>query len=87
MTLLIHGFSKHNALAKQLQKQGFYLSFGKAILAKKEVLNDLDLTKIFLETDDADIAIETVYAHTAKALRISVEELKKQLTKNFKNIF
>ena len=87
ITMIIHGFSKSNALAKQLQKHGFYLSFGKHILKHPEMLKDLDLTKIFLETDDDAISIETIYAKVSTQLAISLEVLQKQITNNFTKIF
>jgi TatD DNase family protein len=87
IVMIIHGFSKSNALAKQLQKHGFYLSFGKHILKHPEILKDLTIAKIFLETDDAAIRIDTIYDKVSKVLNISKKQLEKQLTENFKNIF
>jgi TatD DNase family protein len=85
--MIIHGFSKSNALAKQLQKHGFYLSFGIHMLKHPDILADLTITKIFLETDDAAIKIDTIYNETSKVLNITTEQLEKQLIKNFKNVF
>ena len=84
--MIIHGFTKNNKLAKQLQNQGFYLSFGKQLLKNDTLLTGIDMSKLFFETDDALVDIKTIYKAAAKQLNVSLPKLKKQVYKNFKAV-
>jgi len=84
--MIIHGFTKNNKLSKQLQNQGFYLSFGKQLLKNKMLLTGIDISKLFFETDDALVDIKTIYKAAAKQLNVSLPKLKKQVYKNFKAV-
>jgi len=66
--MIIHGFTKNNQLAKQLQKQGFYLSYGTIILKNNTLLNELDTSKLFFETDDDLVDIKDIYKAASKQL-------------------
>lgn len=88
---IVHGYNNNLQIALQLLKNGFYLSFGKALL-----LNDSNAQKVFmitdpahyfLETDDATISIRTIFTKAAELKKINVEELKKEVMSNFKRIF
>lgn len=88
--MILHGFSKNGQLAKQLLDNGFYLSFGKYLLRNPElsdVLKQVPADRFFLETDTIEEGIEEVYEKGAKALGITVEELKTIISTNFKSIF
>lgn len=86
---IIHGFNKSEQLALQLLNRGFYLSFGKALLNNEKVqetFKKIPLDCIFLETDDADIAIEQIYLKAASIKQITSETLKERINLNFKKI-
>ncbi|WP_113638278.1 TatD family hydrolase [Nubsella zeaxanthinifaciens] len=86
--LIIHGFAKKKELAVQLINQGFYLSFGAAVLTSEAVaatLQQLD-APFFLETDDAQVDIEAIYTKVAELKKITVDELKDVIFANWKNI-
>ncbi len=86
--LIIHGFAKKKELAVQLINQGFYLSFGAAVLTSEALaatLQQLD-APFFLETDDAQIDIEAIYTKVAELKKITVDELKDVIFANWKNI-
>lgn len=86
--LIIHGFAKKKELAVQLINQGFYLSFGAAVLTSEAVaatLQQLD-APFFLETDDAQVDIEAIYTKVAELKKITVNELKDVIFANWKNI-
>lgn len=85
--MIIHGFSKNVILGKQLQKHGFYLSYGKHILNNSNLLQGISPKMLFLETDAADVTIQTIYANVSKQLNVSLPALKKEIVANFKTIF
>lgn len=89
---IIHGYNAKPSIAKQLIKHGFYLSFGKALLAEnsnaQQSLLSLPLERLFLETDTAnDISIGAIYAAAAKIAEIDVSTLKQQILANFQRVF
>jgi TatD DNase family protein len=88
--MVIHGFSKNAQVAKQLLDNGFYLSFGKYLLRNPElsdVLANVPHDRFLLETDMIEETIFDVYAKAALARNVNMEELKINVSKNFKNIF
>lgn len=89
---IIHGFNKKIDLAKQLLDKGFYLSFGASVMNEKnkssEVLRGVDISKIFLETDDQkEYGIKEIYKRVSEVKEIPLEVLKGQIEKNFKTVF
>ena len=83
--LIIHGFNKKKAIADEMLKHGFYLSFGKSVLhnlSLQTTLKEIPLEKIFLETDNADFDIAELYQKVAEIKEISVEGVQKVITKN-----
>ena len=87
--VVFHGFNKSKELALQIINAGYYLSFGKALQQPhlQEVLKALPLETIFLETDDADVSIASIYELTAKVFSIDELSLSLQLYKNAKHFF
>ena len=88
--MIIHGFSKNIQTANQLLKAGFYLSFGKYLMQKpdlQQVLEQIPLDKIFLETDSSDYNIEDVYAKAANYKNIDILNLKTHIQSNFDKVF
>ena len=88
---IVHGFNSNLQIAKELIKNGLYLSFGKALLNEGsnaiKVLPEIPINTIFLETDDSDIDIGTIYNSAASVLSIEEEELGKIIENNFNKIF
>lgn len=86
--MLIHGFNKNEALGRQLLQQGFMLSFGKPMLnaasGAAKLMQTID--QFFLETDDSDSTIESLYAAAAILKKCSVDELKARIFANFKKL-
>lgn len=85
--LIIHGFCKSKELAQSLISNGFYLSFGSALLKNEKLQNTfktLDKRYLFLETDDKpNVQISEVYLK-AQELVLGID---KQIQENFKNVF
>ena len=88
--MIIHGFSKNEIIAKQLLKNGFYLSFGKYLLDNsnlKSVFQSVANDKFFLETDSPNYTIEAIYNAAAQFKSIDLLTLQTQINSNFNSIF
>lgn len=77
---LIHGFRGKAPLANQLLRQGFYLSFG--YYFQPEAARAAWPERLFLETDEASVPIQAVYARVAEALAIDLQALCDQIQRN-----
>lgn len=88
--MIVHGFSKNMATAKQLLDNGFYLSFGKYLLRNPElesVFKSVPDNRFFLETDTVGESISEVYALAAKYRNITVGQLEQIIANNFTTVF
>lgn len=89
--MIVHGFNSKKEIALQLLKSGCYFSFGKALFQEtsnaSSVISFIPLDKLFLETDNSDFSIESIYEKAGKIIQVEVEELKKIISTNFKNVF
>lgn len=89
--VIIHGYSNNLNIAESLIKEGYFLSFGKALLNEgtraAEVLRNTGRDKFFLETDDSDISIRDIYKRAAEILGVSEEIIGMQLKKNYQKTF
>ena len=88
---ILHGFNGTEQDIQQLTGQGLYLSVGESLLhSERRIYNSfkhIDLDKLFLETDMAEVGIETIYEAAAKLLDIDIVVLKKRLFANFAQLF
>ena len=88
--VVFHGFNKSN-MAPRLIDQGYYLSFGKALLTSgspaAQAISAIPADRYFLETDDADIAIADIYTAAASLLQTEQFDVILQLQQNFKTVF
>jgi Mg-dependent DNase len=87
--LIIHGFNKKENIAQELLQSGFYLSFGKAALdnlSLQKIIKDIPLQRMFLETDNADFEISSLYEKVSEIKSISLEDLKAQTWENLENV-
>ena len=84
---ILHGFNGTEQDIRQLTGQGLYLSVGASLLhPERKIYNSfkhIDLEKLFLETDMAEVGIETIYEAAAKILDIDIAVLKRRLFANF----
>lgn len=88
--MVIHGFSKNEATAKQLLENGFYLSFGKYLLQNpelKSVFKEVPNNRFFLETDTVEESIGEVYALAAKYKNIERQEVVQIIKNNCSTVF
>ena len=89
--VIIHGFNNNENISRVLVNEGYYFSFGKALLgydsnAAKAIIK-VGRKNIFLETDDVDISIKYIYRKAAELLAIDEEIVKAQLQANFETVF
>lgn len=90
-TWIFHGFDKNGSTADMLLRAGCCLSFGAALFREKshaaECLQAIPADRFFLETDDADLSIEEVYARAAFLLGGTIKELELLVEGNFRSHF
>lgn len=89
--LVIHGFDGNLNIAQQLWKNGYYLSFGKALLRPHSnaanILKDWPLERIFIETDDSTLPIETLYQTAGQIVNLELIEIATIIMDNFNRVF
>ena len=88
--ILFHGFSKNTQVAQMLLKEGCYLSFGKYLLSNpklSEVLRQMPLEYVFLETDSSSFTIDEVYEKAGEVLGLSGSELELRIIQNAQCVF
>lgn len=87
--VVFHGFNKNKTLANTILEKGFYLSFGKSLKHQNQLdlLKQISMEKLFLETDDASVNIDEIYKLASNALSIDMNSLSLQIQKNAANIF
>ena len=82
---IIHGFRGKPAQAQQLLSHNFCLSFG--ALYHPESLKLTPLHRLFLETDEADVSIESLVEKAAEIKGLSPIDLQQILEENVRNTF
>ena len=89
--VVFHGFIGSKEQAMECLKRGYYLSFGERSLRSPKSIEALRITplnQLFCETDDnTTVAIEKIYSRVAQIKQIGVEELQKEIEKNYKKLF
>ena len=87
---IVHGFSGTEQDIKQLIGQGIYLSVGESLLHPERKIYKsfkfIDLDYLFLETDMAEIGVETIYEAAADFLEMELSTLKTRIFANFAHI-
>ena len=88
---IVHGFNGTAQDAAQLIRQGIFLSVGESLLHPDrkiyKSLKFIDLYYLFIETDMAEIGIETIYEAAANLLEMDIVSLQKQIFANFARLF
>jgi TatD DNase family protein len=86
---VFHGFSKFGIL-NQVISSGMMISLGAGIInhqKRKEMVEQIPIHQLLLETDDVKIEIKEIYEVVAELKKISLHELQNQVNTNFKNTF
>ncbi|MCT4616271.1 MAG: TatD family hydrolase [Marinifilaceae bacterium] len=88
-TWIIHGFRKKSQLANQLISENIKLSFGDYLTYDKkiqDIVQNIDLSNFFLETDDKSIDIKDIYLKCSELKEnINIAKLNKIFTNSFLN--
>ncbi|MCX6308576.1 MAG: TatD family hydrolase [Bacteroidia bacterium] len=81
---ILHGFRGKAQLAEQYIRKDFYLSFGSNY--QVEALRACPIDRLFIETDDSDVDLRTLYQKVAENLGVSEERLETSISRNFGNL-
>ncbi|MGF7139352.1 TatD family hydrolase [Roseimarinus sediminis] len=89
--LILHGYNGNLQQTQQLLKHNVFFSFGELLFKPRrqtvQVLNEIPMKQIFLESDESAISIEKIYLRAAEILACSMSALKKQIYENYISIF
>lgn len=88
--VIFHGFIGSPEQARQALAHGCCLSFGERVFASPKslrALHEVPPDRLFLETDDAPVAIERIYDRSARELGLEVGVLRRAAYENYKRIF
>jgi len=89
--IIFHQFMGNYEIYRQLIKFNSYFSFGKNLFLEKakffQYFDKIELSRVFFETDDSEISIESVYEQASKLLNLDIEILKAQAYQNFNIVF
>ena len=82
---VIHGFRGKESVARELLRHGCYLSFGERF--QSDALRAVPLDRLFIETDESSVSIETIGLRIAEARGEAPEELAAAIDKNVRKVF
>ena len=89
-SVIFHGFIGSEQQARQAVGKGYFLSFGDRTFRSPKTVGALRCTplqNLFLETDDAPVAIEEVYRKAANVKELTINELQDAILDNYQRIF
>ncbi|MBN2174995.1 MAG: TatD family hydrolase [Bacteroidales bacterium] len=88
---IVHGFNSNTMVADMLLRHEIYLSFGKALFNPQsnasKVILEVEDDMFLLETDDADVDIQSVYQAVSRLVDMDLDLLKLSMFTNFINCF
>ncbi len=82
---IIHGFRGNATQANGLLRQGLYLSFGERY--HQEALQVTPIDRLFVETDESLLSVDTLYERAAFLRQIPVEALRQSVGENVARLF
>ena len=88
--VIFHGYRKSLDLAKRILSAGHYLSFGQALVIadyQKRILPHFPTNRLFLETDQSNLPIQTLYTAAADGLNMTLERLCHSIERNAAAVF
>lgn len=88
--VILHGFIGSPEQALRAIARGYFLSFGTRTAHSPKTIEALRITplaQLFVETDEATIPIERIYAEVAALRGLPIEELRQATLRNFERIF
>jgi TatD DNase family protein len=89
--MVIHGFNNHPQICQQLLDNQFYISLGAALSKSTsnatKVIPMIPKEKLFLETDDKNCTISSIFALASTYLDVRIEILQELIKHNFNRVF
>ena len=82
---IIHGFRGKLPLALDCIRHGLYLSIGSHF--QENTLKTIPLDRLFIETDESEESIGSIYQRVAETKGISQQELLEAINKNVREVF
>ena len=82
---IIHGFRGKLPLALDCTRHGFYLSIGSHF--QENTLKAIPLDRLFIDTDESEESIGSIYQRIAETKGISQQELTEAINKNLREVF
>ena len=82
---IIHGFRGKLPLALDCIRHGFYLSIGSHF--QENTLKTIPLDRLFIETDESEESIGSIYQRVAETKGISQQEQLEAINKNVREVF
>lgn len=88
--LIIHGFNQNQTILAELIKNDFHISIGAKVVHLNShavvAVKSIPIERLFLETDDIEMDITTVYEKVAELKGMDLAMLKGNLVDNFNRI-
>jgi TatD DNase family protein len=87
---IIHGFNQRWSVAESFLENEILLSFGSSLLKNettREVFKKMPLGSYFLESDESDDEIETIFAEAATLSELPLETIQFNLEQQFNQLF
>ncbi len=88
---ILHGYHGNADTTRQLIGQGYFFSFGAALLKDQEKLNQslrlVPADHLFFETDEMLVPVESIYNFASSVLGMHPTKLKETVYQNFQRIF
>jgi TatD DNase family protein len=87
---IIHGFNQRWSVAESFLENEILLSFGSSLRKNettREVFKKMPLGSYFLESDESDDEIETIFAEAATLSELPIETLQFNLEQQFNQLF
>lgn len=89
--MIIHGFNNNPQICQQLVEHQFYISLGAALLNPNsnasKVIKMIPKEKLFLETDDKNCTISSIFVAASILVDVKIEILQEIIINNFNRIF
>lgn len=88
--IILHGFSGNDQMARQFMNYNTWFSFGKLLFNPGSklsgVIKYIPHERLFLESDEADYSISSIYLRAAEMLEIPVGQLCERIKNNFNDL-
>lgn len=91
LSYILHAYYGNEIQTRQLLNLNVWFSFGESLLQVnsklKKSLSIIPVDRLFLETDDTEISIESLYKEMAVVKNVNMDVLQFQVNRNFEAVF